>query len=197
MSHIHTVRHEYRKNKDTYAYCTNSTVKKINYNCIWIVCTIRSPMIPRKSEYSSTFSDQLLVAKVNSNTSLYKILSRCLHILPQSLQNAKVHLTKHFHLHAIVFCPCAFAHACYNQRHICTTVWDRPPSTTGCWAMGTKKLKQYKVRKNILYWAGWAKISCTGTTNLTKQPSKDPVLFLYSLSHHLPESQQPAGATPL
>ncbi len=54
---------------------------------------------------------------------------------------------------------------------------------------------------NILYWADWSrqgrtKISCTVTTSPTNQPRKD-LFHMYSLSPHLPQFQQSAGATPL
>jgi hypothetical protein len=63
---------------------------------------------------------------------------------------------------------------------------------TACWAMGTKELKWYTVRKTIF---------CTGPTRAakTKQKSLVPaqqaqrtnqgndLVFLYSLSPHLPQ----------
>ncbi len=73
-------------------------------------------------------------------------------------QVVNVHLTIHFHLHSIVFCPCA---RLYHQRHI---LRDRPPSTTACpacWAMGTNKLKQCMVKKNYIF--------CTGRLEVPRQ----------------------------
>jgi hypothetical protein len=59
--------------------------------------------------------------------------------------------------------------------------------------LGPKKLE--------FYWAAqaakaWIKISCTGKKSPTNQPRKDP-RQLYSVSVHLPQFQQSAGAAPL
>jgi hypothetical protein len=73
------------------------------------------------------------------------------------------------------------------------------PSLLGDGDKGIEKV--YGEEKNILYWAdessqGRTKISCTGTTSPTNQPSKGP-FHLYSLNTHSPQFQQSEGATSL
>jgi hypothetical protein len=54
----------------------------------------------------------------------------------------------------------------------------------------------YGEEKNILYRQGRIKISFTVTTSLTNHPRKD-LFHFYSLSPHLPQFHQSAGATTL
>ncbi len=85
-----------------------------------------------------------------------------------------------------------------NQRHI---IRYRRPGTTvcpGCWAMGTHKVKEVRIK---MFCTGLTraaeagkKIYFTGTMSQIHQPSKDPFL-LYFISLHLPQFQQSGGAT--
>jgi hypothetical protein len=89
-----------------------------------------------------------------------------------------------------------------RQRH---TVRDRRPCTTAwpaCWAMGTNELKQCTVRIKKYFVLGRLEQPKLNK-NLSyqhkipmNQPKKD-LFHLYSLSPHLPQLQQSAGATPL
>jgi hypothetical protein len=76
------------------------------------------------------------------------------------------------------------------------TQHDCLPSLPGKGDKGTEMLDGEEI--HISYGAdhsnqGRTNISCTGTTNTTKQPRKDH-FHLYFLSPHLPQFQQSAGA---
>jgi len=86
-----------------------------------------------------------------------------------------------------------------NQRHI---IRYRRPGTTvcpGCWAMGTHKVKEVRIK---MFCTGLTraaeaakKIYFTGTMSQIHQPSKDPFL-LYFISLHLPQFQQSNSGRP-
>jgi hypothetical protein len=89
----------------------------------------------------------------------------------------------------------------YDQRHR-----DRRPGTTacppcpGCRAMGTNKVEKCAVRK-ILFCAGLNRAAKAGEKSILQgqlaQGTNPGSLTMYSMSPHLPQFQQSAGATPL
>ncbi len=96
--------------------------------------------------------------------------------------------------------PTPFLHIWLTQGHM---LRERRPSTTfcpGCWAMGTQNKKV--CCEEIIFVLDWLeqprriKISCTDTTSPINHSRKDP-FHLYSISPHLVQFQQSAGATPL